>query len=316
MHAAHVLTTLVIALGMALDAQGASPWKSSGGFSMDWANVKVEATQLAPHLYMLQGSGGNVGALVGAEGTLLADGEFAPMGPKLEAKLAELGAGPVRMVINTHYHSDHTGTNGYFIRKGAIVIAQENCRADLLVSHYSPYWRSHSPAVPESEAPSITYRSRMTFYFGGEEVIAIHNQPAHTDGDTVVFFKTSNVVHMGDVFVNLLYPYIDVAANGTIDGYFPVIDEVLAMIDDHTQVIPGHGPVATKSQLKAYRDMLKVVRDRVAAGMANGESMEAIMKSNPSREFDPEWASDRVGPDDITAMIYFSLKGTRVDWGR
>jgi glyoxylase-like metal-dependent hydrolase (beta-lactamase superfamily II) len=305
---------LALAWSLAPAAGAAAPWKVATGFSSDWAHVTIDARPLAPHVYLLHGSGGNVLALVGPDGTLLVDDEFAPLGPKLKAKLAELGSGPVRYVINTHYHVDHSGANAFFQKEGALIIAQENCRADMLVSHYSVHWKSHSAVVPESEAPGLTYQDRLTLYLDGEEVTAFHNQPSHTDGDSVVYFRHANVVHLGDVFVNLLYPYIDLATRGTINGYLPVIDEVLALIDDRTKVVPGHGPVATKAELKAYRDMLQTVRDRVAAGVARGDSLEAIIASHPSAEFDPVWASDRVGPEDFTAMVYQSLTGKRLDW--
>ena len=308
-----VLAMLAL-LSLPAAVRAGPPWKVATGFSSDWDHVTVDVQPLAPNVYLLHGSGGNVVALVGAGGTLLVDDEFAQMGPKLKAKLGELGSGPVRYVINTHYHTDHTGANVFFLKEGALVIAQENCRADMLVSHYSQHWKSHSAVIPESEAPGLTYKDRLTLYFNGEEVTAFHNQPSHTDGDTVVYLRHANVVHLGDVYINLLYPYIDVATKGTINGYMPVIDEVLAMIDDHTKVIPGHGPVATKAELKAYRDMLETVRDRVAAGIARGESLETIIAGHPSAEFDQVWASDRVGPEDFTAMVYQSLTGKRLDW--
>jgi cyclase len=137
---------------------------------------------------------------------------------------------------------------------------------------------------------------------------------AHTDGDTVVYFKKANVVHMGDIFVNNLYPYIDLNAKGNIDGYFPVIDDVLARINDSTIVVPGHGDVTDKRRLQACRDMLWTIRGRIAALVGEGKSLEDIIAANPSREFDREWASKRVGPDGITAMIYQSLTGRRLDW--
>jgi len=305
---------LLLLAPAASEAAPASPWKVATGFSTDWAHVQVDSQPLAPGVFLLHGSGGNVVALVGPEGALLVDDEFAPMGPKIKAKVAELGSGSVRYVINTHYHADHSGANGFFLREGAVVIAQENIRADLLVSHYSPHWKSHSPAIPEAEAPNLTFRDRLTLYFDGEEVVAFHNRPSHTTGDTVVYLRKANVVHLGDVFVNFLYPYIDVTGKGTIDGYMPVIDEVLALINDQTKVVPGHGPVATKAELKAYRDMLQTVRDRVAAGIAKGSSLEEIIATHPSAEFDQVWASDRVGPEDFTAMVYQSLTGKRLDW--
>ena len=281
---------------------------------MDFEHLQIEVIPVAKDVYFLHGSGGNILAVVGPEGTLLVDTEFAPVAPKIEAALKGIGAGPVRYVISSHFHSDHTGGNSYFLHKGAVVIAQEQCRARLLVSTFSRYWNEASPAIPEADAPNLTYQHTLTLRFDGSEIVASHVQPAHTDGDTVVYVRPANVVHLGDVFINGLYPFVDVAAKGTIDGYFPVIDDVLSKIDDHTVVVPGHGPVTDRSRLKFYRDMLWTVRNRVAAMVAKGMSLEEIIAANPSKEFDPEWASDRVGPDGFAVMIYQSLTGRRLDW--
>jgi cyclase len=290
------------------------PWKVSGGFSTDWQGLQIEVSPLAPHVYLLHGSGGNTVASIGPDGTLLVDPEFVPVAPKLKQALGLLGAGPVRYVLATHYHPDHTGGNEAFARDGAIIVAQEKARNRLLQRQYSHYWARWTEPVPPAAAPSLTFDHTLTLQFNGEEVKAIHNRPAHTDSDAIVYFKTSNVVHMGDIFLTDLYPYIDIGADGTIDGYVPVIDEVLGMIDDTTKVVPGHGAVATRADLKAYRDMLLTVRQRVAAQVAQGASLEQVIASRPSREFDEERASDRVGPEGFVAMVYQSLTGQRLDW--
>jgi cyclase len=286
------------------------------GFSTDWEHLTIEVKPLAPNVYLLHGSGGNTLALVGPDGTLLVDTEFAQVAPKLKAALAKISAGNVRYVISSHYHGDHTGANAAFHDDGAVIIGQENCRLRMTQSRYSGMTGKTSPPAPAASLPMVTYEKKLTLYFDGEEVEAAHRQPAHTDGDTIVYFHNANVVHMGDVFVNNLYPYIDLGANGTVDGYFPVIDEVLARIDDKTQVVPGHGPIATKQELKAYRDMIQTVRDRVAAAAAAGKSLEEILASRPTREFDAQYATDRVDGDGFTVMVYQSLTGMRMDFKR
>jgi len=296
-----------------LRAEG-PPWKIAGGFSMDWEHVTIEVRPLAPNVYFLHGSGGNTVALLGPEGALLVDTEFGPVAPKLKAALASLGAGPTRYVISTHFHSDHTGGNAFFRREGAVLIAQAQCRARLLEGEFSPYWGHFSPATPAEDAPTLTYENSLTLYFDGEEVTASHLQPSHTDGDTVVYFKKANVVHMGDIYINGLYPYVDTGAKGTIDGYFPVLDDVLSRTDAKTIVIAGHGPISNRAELQAYRDMLWTVRNRVAALLAQGKSLEEIIASRPSREYDDAWASDRVGPDGFAVMVYQSLTGRHLDW--
>lgn len=298
---------------MAAAASAQTP-RIAGGFSTDWEHLTIEVEQLAPNIYLLHGSGGNTLALLGPDGTLLVDTEFMQVAPKLKAALAKMNAGNVRYVISSHYHGDHTGANAAFHDDGAVIIGQENCRLRMTQSRYSGLTGKTSPPAPAASLPTVTYEKKLSLYFNGEEVEAAHRQPAHTDGDTIVYFHHANVVHMGDVFVNNLYPYIDLGANGTVDGYFPVIDEVLTRIDDKTRVVPGHGPIATKQQLKAYRDMIQTVRDRVAAGVAAGQGLEQILASKPTREFDAQYATDRVDGDGFTVMVYQSLTGKRMDW--
>jgi cyclase len=319
MHRSGVRKCLQIAVGMlcAMPAAGtihAQQPRIADGFSTDWDHLKIDVKQLAPNVYLLHGSGGNTIALIGPDGTLLVDSEFAQVAPKLKAALAKLNAGNVRYVISTHYHGDHTGANAAFHAEGATIIGQENCRLRMTESHYSAMTGTTSPPAPAASVPTVTYDKKLTIFLDSEEVEAAHKQPAHTDGDTIVYFRHANVVHLGDVFVNNLYPYIDLDANGTVDGYFPVIDEVLSRIDDKTQVIPGHGAIATKQELKAYRDMIQTVRDRVAAGVASGKSLDEILASKPTHEFDAQYATDRVDGDGFATMVYESLTGKRVDW--
>jgi cyclase len=243
----------------------------AGGFSTDWEHLTIETRQLAANVYLLHGSGGNTLALIGPDGKLLVDTEFAQAAPRLKEALDKLDAGKVRYVISTHYHGDHTGANAAFHEDGTTIIGQENCRLRMTQSRYSALTGTASPPAPAASLPTITYNKELAVHLDGEEMEAVHPGPAHTDGDTIVYFRHANVVHLGDVFVNDLYPYIDLDANGTVDGYLVVIDEVLARINDETRVIPGHGPVATKRELKAYRDMIQTVRDRVKASLAKAK---------------------------------------------
>jgi cyclase len=316
MRAPHLAILCLAAASLPLLNLGAAgpPWKIAGGFSMDWEHVTIEVRPLAKNVYFLHGSGGNTVALLGPDGTLLVDTEFGPVAPKLKAALGGLGAGPTRYVISTHFHSDHTGGNPFFRKEGAVLIAQSQCRARLLQGEFSPYWGHFSPATPAEDAPTLTFENTLTLYFDGEEVTASHLQPSHTDGDTVVYFKNANVVHMGDIYINGLYPYVDVGAKGTIDGYFPVLDGVLSKTDAKTIVIAGHGPVSNRAELQAYRDMLWTVRNRVAALISQGKSFEEILAARTSREYDDAWASDRVGPEGFAVMIYQSLTGRHLDW--
>jgi len=230
------MKTLLLA-SLLLAVPACAQVRVADGFSTDWANLKMESRELASQVYLLHGSGGNTVALIGPDGTLLVDPSFGQVAPKLKAALHGMGAGPVRYVIDTHYHSDHSGGNGAFAKDGAAVIGQEECRTRMMETQHSSFWGSTTLPSPAADLPTLTYERRLTLEFDGEEIIAFHNQPSHTDGDTIVYFRKANVVHMGDIFVNNLFPYIDVGAKGRVDGYLPVIDEVLGMIDDRTLVV-------------------------------------------------------------------------------
>ena len=280
-------------------------WKTAGGFSTDWSNVQIEIIPLGKHLYFLQGSGANMCVSTGPDGVLLVDCEFQPMSAKIKEAIARLQPGPIRFLINTHGHADHTGGNADFGETGTVIIAQEKVRSRMISSGAG----AKPPPIPQAGWPMITFDESMVLHCNGEDVLLFYDGPAHTDNDIVVFFPKSNVVEMGDIYINGLYPIIDAALDGTIQGYFPIIDRVLGMIDDETKVVPGHGPVGTKKELQAYRDMLAVIRDRVQEMLCGGKTLEDIIASDPSREFNAEWASDRVGPHDVTRMIYEGLVG-------
>jgi cyclase len=279
------------------------------GFTTDWDHLTMEKHQLAPNVWYLHASGGNTVALIGGDGTLLVDGAFAQVFPILKQTLTEMQAYPVKYVLCSHYHSDHSGANGALHKDGAIIVGHENCLARMTVPQFSGMTHKMGSPTPPENWPTVTYSKTMTLHLDGDDVELVYYGPAHTDGDTIVYFKQANVVHLGDVFVNNLYPYIDISGGGRIDGYFTVIDAVLARIDDKTSVIPGHGPIATKAQLKAYRDMIHTVRDRVAAQIATGKSMDQIKAMKLTEEFDPQYSTNRVDGDRFVSLVWESLQG-------
>lgn len=274
---------------------------------MDWAHVQIETHQLANHVYYLHGSGANACASVGPDGILLVDSEFEPMSAKIKQAVIRLRPGRIEYLIDTHWHTDHTGGNADFAKDGTTVIAQDNVLARMQTPQYLPYLNLKCDPAPREAWPKITFGNSMTLSFNGEEIQLFHLGPAHTDGDAVIYFPKSNVICLGDIYINGLYPIIDLGSAGTINGYFGMIDKALSLSNDQTRVIPGHGPVATKKELQAYRDMLITIRDRIEAMRQAGKTLAEIERANPSKEFDPDWASDRVGPDGLTKMIYESL---------
>jgi glyoxylase-like metal-dependent hydrolase (beta-lactamase superfamily II) len=245
----------------------------------------------------------------GPDGILLIDTEFAPLTPKIVAAIAKIQPGPIKFLFNTHWHTDHTGGNADFARAGTIIFALDRSRTRMMSEQYFKQFNHVIPASPPSAWPVLTFPREMTLHWNGEDVRFWFHVAAHTDCDTMVWFPKSNVLHLGDIFINGLYPLIDIHGGGHIDGYVPACDDALALINDDTKVIPGHGSVATKKELQAYRDMLATLRDRVAAMIAAGKSLPEILAANPSRDLDPVWASDRVGPDDIVTMMHESLTG-------
>lgn len=268
----------------------------------------VEAHQVAAHLWSLYDCGGNMTALLGAEGTVLVDDEFGPQTPAILAKLKALGGAAPRFVINTHYHRDHTGGNASMRADGATVIAQANVYARLTQVQRTPPGGSRPAPIPAAGLPAITFEQGMTLHMDGEAVCLLHLPPGHTDGDTVVLFHQANVVAMGDLFFNRIYPVIDVEAGGTVGGMIRGIDRVLPLMDDKTVVVPGHGAVSDKAGLVRFRDMLAKVRANVQKLIDQGKTLEEIEAAHPSAAFDATWDGHGISAKRFIAEVYYSLR--------
>jgi cyclase len=292
----------LLALAVVLSASLASAQ------DQDFSKVEVKTVPLAGSVSMLQGSGGNIGVLVGPDGVLLVDDEYAPLVPKILAAVKQLSPKPVRFVVNTHWHGDHTGGNAPLGTDGAVIIAQDNVFKRLSTEQYNAFLKKSIPAAPAIALPVVSFADSVTFHFDGEQVDVFHVVPAHTDGDAVLWFRKANVVHMGDVFFNGMYPFIDSGSGGSIDGMVAALDTVLQRIDDGTKVIPGHGPVGSKADLKKFRDMLAAVRDRIRAAIQAGKTQDQVVASKPSAEFDAAWGNGFLKPDAFVAMTYAGMK--------
>lgn len=289
------------------------PWKTAGGFSDDYANVPITVEALRENIYFIHASGGNMVLAVGEEGALLVDNEFVELNARLQETIRTLSPTPVRYVFNTHWHSDHTGMNEALAGTGALILAQDHTRTRMLSPQHHAFFNHTYPPAARAALPVITFPRAMSLHLNGESIQFLYTANAHTDGDAIAWFPTSNVVHMGDLYISELYPIIDINSGGDINGYVPALDAVLAIIDDNTRVVPGHGRVGSRADLLAYRNMLVTIRDRVAAMMDDGLGLDAVLAAKPSREFDQAWASDRVGPDDWVRMVYQSLATDRQD---
>lgn len=239
----------------------------------DFSKVEIQATKITETTWMLTGAGGNLGLSVGEDAVFLIDDQFAPLTPKINAAIAKITKQPVKFVLNTHWHYDHTGGNENFGRAGSIIVAHENVRKRMSTDQVIEFFNQPIKASPKAALPVVTFNGAMSFHINGEEIRGIHVPRAHTDGDSIVHFLGSDVVHMGDVYFNGYYPFIDTSAGGTIDGVIAACDQVLGIVTDRTRIIPGHGPLASKADLQGYRDMLATVSARIKKMIADGRKL-------------------------------------------
>ena len=250
-----------------------------------FANVEIKVEPLADGVAVLFGAGGNIGVSYGPDGTVLIDDQFAPLTPKIQAAIAGLGAEPVTYLINTHWHGDHSGGNENFGKAGALIMAHDHVRERMLGIQKSG--RGNDPASVVDALPTVTYHDGLKLHLNGDEVQVKHMKHGHTDGDSVIFWKKANVVHMGDLFFNKMsLPFIDLDSGGNARGILAAADKVLTMVDDETKIIPGHGPMATKADLIAYRDMMKTVIGAVEKAQGEGKSLEQAQAMKLAGQWD------------------------------
>jgi glyoxylase-like metal-dependent hydrolase (beta-lactamase superfamily II) len=274
----------------------------------DFSKVEIKAEKVADGIYMLAGSGGNIGLSVGKSGTYVIDDQYAPLTDKILAAIRAITPEPVRFVVNTHWHGDHTGGNENMGKTGALLIAHENVRRRMSTEQFIAAFNQKVPPSPPDALPVVTFTDAVTFHWNGDEIRVYHVPPAHTDGDAIVHFVKANVVHTGDVFFNGGYPFVGVSSGGRIDGVIAAAERVLAGIDEKTRIIPGHGPVATKADLAAYRDVLKTLRDRIAKLKAEGKSRDEVIAAKPTADHDAKWGTGFIDGDTFTGLAYDSLK--------
>ena len=257
-------------------------------------------TEVRDGVHVLRWAGGNIGISVGADGVVLIDDQYAPMAPKNLAALRELTRQPLRFVLNTHWHGDHTGGNEALAGEGALIIAHDNVRKRLAEG----LLLREIPPAPAGALPVVTFDNAVTLHFNGQTVRAFHVEPAHTDGDSVVHFQEADVVHAGDLYFNGIYPYIDGDSGGSVQGMIDGVGRVLELCGPDTRIIPGHGPVSGCSELRAYREMLSVVHERIAKLIAGGATLEAVVAAKPTADYDSEWGDGFMPTDRWVPMLY------------
>jgi glyoxylase-like metal-dependent hydrolase (beta-lactamase superfamily II) len=270
--------------------------------------VTVKVVPVAPGVYMLEGMGGNIGLSVGKDDAFIIDDQYAPMTPKIKAAVATVTPKPVRFVVNTHWHGDHTGGNEAMAGSGAIVFAHENVRRRMSKEQFLEAFNWRTPASPPGALPVITFSDTISFYMNDDTLNTFHVRNAHTDGDAVIFFRRANVVHMGDTFFNGMYPFIDISTGGSLTGMITAANQTLAMTNAATRFIPGHGPLATRADLQRYRDMMTTVQQRVGRLVARRRTLAQVIAAKPLEDLDAQWGNGFLKQEQFLTIVYGSLR--------
>ena len=271
----------------------------------DFSKIEIKATKVAGNVYMLEGSGGNIGVSVGDDGLLIVDDQFAPLADKIRAALKGLADKKLRFILNTHWHGDHTGGNVAFGPE-ATIIAHDNVRKRLATEQKSAVFNRTTPPSPKEALPVITFNNSLSVHFNGEEIRAIHFPQGHTDGDSVIFFSASNVVHLGDDFFAGRFPFVDLESGGTVEGLTKNIGELIEKIPAGAKLIPGHGPISTLDDLKTYHRMLQQTTEIVRQKIAAGKTVDQIKTEGLPAEWAP-WGAGFIKTDRWVETIFNSL---------
>jgi glyoxylase-like metal-dependent hydrolase (beta-lactamase superfamily II) len=279
--------------------------------AQDWSKVEIKVTKVAGNVYMLEGSGGNIGVSVGPDGILIVDDQFAPLADKIKAALKTLGEGKLKFVLNTHYHGDHTGGNVVF-GSDAPIIAQTNVRKRLSEEQKSKFFNRTTPASPKEALPVIAFDQAVSVFFNGEEIKVIHFPHGHTDGDSVIFFTGSNVVHMGDDFFNGRFPVVDLEAGGDVEGLTNNLGGIVERLSKvpGVKIIPGHGPLSDVEGLRSFHRMLVETTEIVRKRMAAGKTLDQIKAEGLPEEW-KSWGTGFINTGRWLELVYNSLSAKR-----
>lgn len=275
----------------------------------NWDTVKIRPLQLAGNLYMMTGAGGNMALLTGAEGNLLVDDQFAQLSDKIKAAIATLDPGSIRFVINTHLHGDHTGGNENFKKIGVTLMAHDNVRARMMKGTTD---RNGNPVPPRNPDawPMVTFESNLNVHLNGQDVELVHLDRGHTDGDVMIRFRQANVIHTGDAFVRGRYPIIDRGSGGSFLAYIHSLSLIYGAADDQTRVIPGHGALGSRADVKALHDVLVDIRDQVAAALKKGTKVEDIPALGITDKYDPQLGQGFIKGKDFVLMVAEQIKAS------
>jgi len=296
-----LLLSVLLIGGATISASGQSPRK-----------VTVRSTPVRDNLYMLSAAGGNICVSVGKDGVLLVDSEYESLVDQVITAVKSITDQPIRLVINTHYHFDHVGGNLKLAQSGALLVAHQQVRARMSSEQHLRGIDRTIPPWPEAALPDITYTSQMSFFWNKDEVTVLQAPAGHTDGDSIIHFRNSNVIHMGDVYFAGTFPFIDVNAGGSIDGMIKAVDLALELSNEQTCIIPGHGPLSKPPDLRKYRKMLVTVRDRVRALIDQGRTRDQVIAGKPTKDLDAQWGKV-FKPDMWVGLVYDGMTRQKND---
>ena len=282
-------------------------------YAQDQNNVTIKTTKLTDSLYMLEGLGGNILLSIGQDGAFMVDDQFAPLTLKIQDAISKRTDKPIKFVINTHWHGDHTGGNENLGEAGAIIISHDNVRKRLSTEQFIEHFNITVPALSEKGLPIITFSDNMTIYQNGDEIKIIHVDNGHTDGDSIVYFTKNNVIHVGDDFSDKAYPFLDIRAGGSIDGLISSLKMISSIINDETKVVSGHAGISNKTKVNEYVNMLTDVRNQVSQMITEGKSLQDVIASQPTSKYDKIYyyytsikPNDYL-PKDFVTNVYQSL---------
>lgn len=296
---------IILILGFLFLAQGPIAGASQ---DIDFAKVELKIENVKDNIYVIFGPGGNIGVSIGEDGIILIDDQFAPLTPKIIKAIKTISDQSIRYVINTHWHPDHSGGNENLGKFGTLILAHDNVRDHLSQDWFYELFNETVPAAPKAALPVLTFSNEVSLHLNGDVARLIHIPHSHTDGDTVIYFERANIIHTGDAFIQQGYPLIDWSSGGTIDGMLEGFKTILALSDDNSLIIPGHGPISKRQDLAVYTDILTTIRDRVLNHINNELSEDEVVKLRPTAEWDEDYTNPYVTGESLTRAIYRTLK--------
>ena len=268
--------------------------------------TRVQVVPVARGVWMLVGRGGNIGVSAGADGVFLVDDQYAPLTGRIRQAVATISDRPIRFVLNTHWHGDHTGGNENFGREGVLIVAHDNVRRRMSSEQFIASLNRREPPSPRGALPVVTFAEGVTFHLNGDSIVVTHMPAAHTDGDAIVHFAKANVIHAGDAFNTAGLPFVDLSSGGSIHGVIRVAERILSVANAQTRIIPGHGPVTDREKVRVWRDALIALRDRVKAEVAAGKTVEQVLAMNLTAPYAKDFAG---GHERFVRLLHQELSG-------